>query len=265
MCAMIADTQRILRAAWSSYALGFPSRFHPEHGGLEFSCAGIGVALFNLAYPKTEGRIDDEQLERLLQEFRGVLAPRGVPGLLIARTDRLEGAGTGALFLMPGMVAQEFLPARQELPREEIREVRGAQMAAEIARLNAEAHELTPRDAAQMSCEGIWRAPNHGFLLYKNGVAVTGGAVSFVEGASYVGWMATDAGHRGYGYAEAVLRHMDAFMRKEYGVKESVLHATEMGRPIYERVGYRTVDEYAAYLCVAETGVDGATAGAGHD
>jgi hypothetical protein len=38
-----------------------------------------------------------------------------------------------------------------------------------------------------------------------------------------------------------------------------------IGRPIYERVGYRTVDEYAAYLCSAETGVDGATAGAGHD
>ena len=197
MCAMISDTQRILQAAWSSYASGFPSRFHPEHDSLEFSCAGIGVALFNLAYPMTEGRIDDERLEGLQREFRGVLAPRGVPGLLIARTDRLEGAGAGALFLMPGMVAEEFLPARQELPREEIREVRGAQMAEEIARLNAEAHELTPRDAAQMSCEGIWRAPNHGFLLYKDGVAVTGGAVSFVEGASYVGWMATDAGHRG--------------------------------------------------------------------
>ena len=262
---MIADTQRILRAAWSSYANGFPTRFAPVHSEMEFSCAGIGVPLFNLAYPKTEGRIDGEQLERLFEEFRGVLAPRGVPGLLIARTDRLEGAGAGALFLMPGMVAEEFLPAKRELPREEIREVRGAQMAAEIAKLNAEAHELTPRDAAQMSCDGIWRAPNHGFLLYKDGVAVSGGAVSFVEGASYVGWMATDAGHRGHGYAETVLRRTDAFMRKQYGVKESVLHATEMGRPIYERVGYRTVDEYAAYLCAAETAADGATAGTGHD
>jgi len=43
---------------------------------------------------------------------------------------------------------------------------------------------------------------------------------------------------------------MDAFMKRRYGVKESVLHATEMGRPIYERVGYRMVDEFAAYLCL---------------
>ncbi len=258
MCAMIRDTRRILQAAWSSYSTGFPTRFAPTHGELEFSCSGIGVPLFNLAYPKTEERIGGERFEELLREFRGVLAPRGVPGLLIARTDRLESAGAGALFLMPGMVAGELLPAQRELPQEEICEVRGAKMAAEIAKLNAEAHELMPEDAAQMSREEIWHAPNHGFLLYRDGQAVAGGAVSFVEGASYVGWMATDAGHRGRGYAEAVLRHADAFMRRQYGVKESILHATEMGRPIYERAGYRTVDEFAAYLCVAETGAGGA-------
>jgi GNAT superfamily N-acetyltransferase len=258
---MIRDTRRILQAAWSSYAEGFPTRFAPTHAEMEFSCAGIGVPLFNLAYPKTKEGIDGPGLEKLLGEFRSVLAPRGVPGLLIARTDRLESAGAGALFLMPGMVAGEFLPAQRELPREEIHEVRGAKMAAEIAKLNAEAHELTPEDAAQMSQEEIWRAPNHGFLFYNDGQAVAGGAVSFVEGASYVGWMATEAGYRGRGYAEAVLRHADSFMRRQYGVKESVLHATEMGRPIYERVGYRTVDEYAAYLCAAETGADSAAAG----
>jgi hypothetical protein len=43
---------------------------------------------------------------------------------------------------------------------------------------------------------------------------------------------------------------MDAFMRLRYGVHETVLHATEMGRPVYQRMGFRTVDEFAAYLCV---------------
>lgn len=232
---------------------------------MEFSCAGIGVPLFNLAYPRASNPIDRGERDTMLDEFRGVLAPRGIPGLLMVRTDLLDDAGAGALFRMPGMVAGELLPAERELPREEIREVRGATMAAEIAKLNAEAHELPPGDAAQMSRQEIWRAPNHGFLLYRDGQAVAGGAVSFVEGASYVGWMATNDKHRGHGYAEAVLRHADAFMRRQYGVKESVLHATEMGRPIYERVGYRTVDEFAAYLCVAETGVDAAATRVGHD
>ena len=33
---------------------------------------------------------------------------------------------------------------------------------------------------------------------------------------------------------------------------ETVLHATEIGRPVYERMGFLAVDEYAAYLCVPE-------------
>ena len=109
---------------------------------------------------------------------------------------------------------------------------------------------MSAEDAEMMTCLDLWRAPNHGFLLYENGGTVAAGSVTFAEGVSYVGWMATRAEFRGRGYAEAILRHMDEFMRRKYGVKESVLHATEMGRPIYERMGYRTVDEFAAYLCL---------------
>ena len=66
--------------------------------------------------------------------------------------------------------------------------------------------------------------------------------------------MATLPEHRGRGYAESLLRHLDAFMRGSYGVKETVLHATEMGRPVYERLGFRVVDEFAGYLCLPGAG-----------
>jgi hypothetical protein len=47
---------------------------------------------------------------------------------------------------------------------------------------------------------------------------------------------------------------MDAVMRRDDGVTESVLHATELGRPVYERLGYRTVDEFVGYLCMPAPG-----------
>jgi len=218
---------------------------------MDVAFAGIAVPLFNLAFPKSCGMLRRADMERLLEEFGNILAPRGVPGLLLVRNGQIaEDTGIEAMFRMPGMVAGELLPPKRKLGELVIREVAGAAMAEEIARLNVVCHEMELKDVAELTCAGLWEGPNHGFLLYENGVAVAGGSASFMEGVSYVGWMATLPKHRGRGYAEALLRHMDRFMRLRYGVNETVLHATEMGRPVYQRMGFRAVDEFAAYLCV---------------
>ena len=251
MSGMIADTQGIFVSTWQGYAEAFPSGARLAHPEMEIAFAGIPVPLFNLAFPKTSGTLRREELARLMGEFGKILAPRGVPGLLFVNSRQVEyGAGMEPMVRMPGMVAGELLPLKRELGNFVIREVSGAAMAEEIARLNVVCHEMERKDVPALTCAGLWRAPHHGFLLYEDGAAVAGGSASFVEGVSYIGWMATLPEHRGRGYAEGILRHMDAFMRRRYGVKETVLHATEMGRPVYERVGFRAVDEFAGYLCV---------------
>jgi GNAT superfamily N-acetyltransferase len=248
---MIADTGKIFLSTWQGYAEAFPSSARIAHPEMGIVFAGIGVPLFNLAFPKHSGTLARGELERLIGEFGKVLTPRGVPGLLLVRNGQAEeGVEIQAMFHMPGMVAGKLLPPKRGLGQFEIREVAGAAMAEEIARLNVVGHEMELKDVAELTCAELWGGPNHGFLLYEDGAVVAGGSASFVEGVSYIGWMATLPAHRGRGYAEALLRHMDAFMKRRYGVKESVLHATEMGRPIYERVGYRMVDEFAAYLCL---------------
>lgn len=251
MIAVIKDTRKIFVSTWQGYARAFPCGEQLAHREMDIAFAGIAVPLFNLAFPKSSGVLRGADLERWLGEFGKILAPRGVPGLLLVRSGQVgENVGIEAMFRMPGMVAGELLPPQRKLGNFAIREVAGAAMAEEIARLNVVCHEMAPEDVPRLTCAGLWQAPNHGFLLYEDGLAVAGGSASFVEGVSYVGWMATLAAHRGRGYAEALLRHMDAFMKRRYGTRESVLHATEMGRPVYERVGFRVVDEYAAYLCV---------------
>jgi GNAT superfamily N-acetyltransferase len=248
-----------LMAAWRVYAEGFPTFFAVKHAEMDVDCGGIAVPLFNSAYAKTDGVIEAGELQRMLREFGEILAPRRIPGLLFVRTDRVNApAGVEPLFRMPGMVAGELAAPKREAKELDIREVADLEMAAAISRLNAEAHGMSAEDAEAMTCLNLWRAPNHGFLLYEDGAAVAAGSVTFVEGVSYVGWMATQAEFRGRGYAEAILRHMDAFMKRTYGVTESVLHATEMGRPIYERIEFRAVDEFAAYLCAPAVSAVGA-------
>jgi|HubBroStandDraft_6_1064221.scaffolds.fasta_scaffold01120_14 GNAT superfamily N-acetyltransferase len=248
---MTRDTKKILMAAWKEFAAAFPSRFPARHAEMDIYCGGIAVPLFNLAYPKSDDAIRPTELERLMNEFGGILAGRGIPGLLFLRAEQVDsGMGLQPMIRMPGMVAGELNPPKLKLEEADIREIADSQMAKDIARLNVEAHGMTAEDAEAMSCMELWRAPNHGFLLYVDGVAVAAGSAMFAEGVSYVGWMATRAEFRGRGYAEAILRHMDAFMRRKYGVAESVLHATEMGQPVYERLGFRAVDEWVGYLCV---------------
>jgi GNAT superfamily N-acetyltransferase len=248
---MIRDTKRILIAAWKEFAEAFPSSFPARHAEMDVYCGGIAVPLFNLAYPKTDDAIRPAEMERLMNEFGGILAGRGIPGLLFVRAGQVEAEmELQAMIRMPGMVAGELNPPKRRLEEADIREVADLQMAKEIARLNVEAHGMTAEDAEAMSCMELWGAPNHGFLLYADGAAVAAGSAVFVEGVSYVGWMATHAEFRGRGYAEAILRHIDAFMRRRYGVTESVLHATELGKPVYERLGFRAVDEWVGYLCV---------------
>ncbi|HET7109000.1 MAG TPA: GNAT family N-acetyltransferase [Candidatus Acidoferrum sp.] len=248
---MIADTKKIFLKTWQGYAVGFPSSARLEHAEMEIAFAGISVPLFNLAFPKDSGKLRREELERLLGEFGKLLTPRGVPGLLMVRGGQVEnGAGLEPMLRMPGMVAAELLSPKRELGVFDIREVSGAVMAEEIARLNVVAYEMEMKDVAALTCAELWRAPHHGFLLYEDGKAVAGGAASFVESVSYIGWMATLPEKRGRGYAEALLRHADAFLRHRYSVKETVLHATEMGRPVYARMGFQAVDEFAGYLCV---------------
>lgn len=254
MCAMTDDTKKVFIAAWSAFAEPFPTSFTKAHDHLQIACAGIPVPLFNNAFPIGEAILSHAQFAELAREFTNVLADREIPGLLILRSAQVEGrVGLAPLFTMPGMVAGTLLPPKYAPKEMDIREVHGLAMAADLARLNAEAHGMTALDAEWMTCVQLWEmpAPNHGFLLYEQDEAVAAGSATFVEGVSYVGWMATREKSRGRGYAEAILRHMDGFMRQRYGVTESVLHATELGRPIYERIGFRCVDEYSVFLCGA--------------
>jgi len=80
-----------------------------------------------------------------------------------------------------------------------------------------------------------------------DGVAVTSGLGVRTGRAIGIYNVATREAARRKGYAEAMTRRIAAD-GAALGCDVAVLQASEMGRPIYERLGYRTVVEYVGYV-----------------
>jgi len=60
--------------------------------------------------------------------------------------------------------------------------------------------------------------------------------------------VATDANARRKGYGEAIVRHALQKAHESTGLTKSALHATAMGKPVYERIGFRPVADFRWYM-----------------
>ena len=75
-----------------------------------------------------------------------------------------------------------------------------------------------------------------------------------VDGYRYVALVATAPAHRRRGYADAVMRHALEAAASAYGERPTVLHATDAGRPVYERMGYTPISTHTLYMDAALLG-----------
>jgi ribosomal protein S18 acetylase RimI-like enzyme len=94
---------------------------------------------------------------------------------------------------------------------------------------------------------GVWN-DTYAYVGYKEGRAVTASVAVPVGGCLYVGWVATHPDVRRQGFAEAAMRRSLNEATQGTGYSRTVLHASEMGRPLYEAMGYREVAFFDVYF-----------------
>jgi GNAT superfamily N-acetyltransferase len=176
----------------------------------------------------------ERALPRLAEEYdsAGVRAwtvwvPRGEP----AAADVLQRAGH-VLDARPAAMALELsdlspAPAEVELAAADMREV---------GRLNDGAYG-TPGDFER----AFAHVPANRFQVYAAAAGACVVAVD-VDGDCGIYWVATVPSARGQGLASALMTRalLDA---RERGCTTSSLQATTLGRPVYERLGYRNLGE----------------------
>jgi len=73
-------------------------------------------------------------------------------------------------------------------------------------------------------------------------------AVLMVEGLRYVALVATQPACQRRGYADAAMRQALEHSAAVHGHCTTVLHATDAGRPVYARMGYRSVSTHTLFM-----------------
>jgi predicted GNAT family acetyltransferase len=81
-----------------------------------------------------------------------------------------------------------------------------------------------------------------------DGRPVCSAAVMMVDGHRYVALVATEPGQQRRGFADAAMRRALENAASAHGEAPTVLHATEAGRPVYERMGYSKISTHTLLM-----------------
>ncbi|MEO6326986.1 MAG: GNAT family N-acetyltransferase, partial [Thermoanaerobaculia bacterium] len=81
-----------------------------------------------------------------------------------------------------------------------------------------------------------------------DGTPVSSATVLMVDGHRYVALVATDPGQQRRGFADAAMRRALENAASAHGQTPTVLHATDAGRPVYERMGYASISTHTLLM-----------------
>jgi hypothetical protein len=167
--------------------------------------------------------------------FEELLSPQARAGLLASAA----GAGLGLAFSGRGMAGELSLPEPRH-PDLEFRRVETEEDLATYGELNARAYGMPPEvGRAALAGSALWRRDAYAYLALRDGVAVSCAATIGGEDAVFLALVATAPGEMRRGYGEAVTRKAIHEGIEQTGCRRVVLHATQAGQPVYERIGCR--------------------------
>ena len=84
----------------------------------------------------------------------------------------------------------------------------------------------------------FWPSDCFAFVGYNDETPVSSAAALPINGTVYIALVATDPEQQGKGFAETVMRRAIAEGQRAMGVRRTTLHASMMGYPLYQAMGY---------------------------
>lgn len=248
---------------WKLIGKPFPNVDSTDIPGLAISWPNTSFPFYNTLF-LTEQLTDARLLQKRVHEAAEYMHSRPHGGLFVVCLDNLSGSAKESL--TPILAQVKFVPA---IPM--------TGMAGDIFPLEAPRHptlrferisnDSTIRDFAELNCVSygvpvetslslirehtLWRDHAYGFVAYQGDKPVSTATGIINEGCIFLFLVATAADARRRGYGEAVCRHALQVAHEATGIQRSVLHATELGYPVYLRLGYHPTVKFLG--CMLES------------
>jgi len=170
------------------------------------------------------------------------------PDVLAASQDVFATHGLFTGMNWTGMVADALDPPAHPTGDLECRPVADAETRQAVSDINCICYKV-PLDWGRevIDREPFWNRGVFGSVGHVGSMPVTTATTLAVDGRLYVAMVATLPDYRRRGYAETVMRHSLAQAHAATGLTRTVLHATDIGLPVYRKMGYRPVTLFTMY------------------
>ncbi len=217
---------------------------------LHLTSCGFPTAEFNRAFLKKP----DGDLSAAIARAEAHFARLELPFFFTVRSDwedrcaaALRGAGYEPQGGAPAMLLDPVRDGSQEIAGLDIARVRSAQELVPFQETAFEGFGLPVQFGRLFLTEQLLAAPGAELYLGRvDGEPVSTSCLVPSSGVAGVYWVATLETHRGRGLGEALTW---AAVRggQLKGCRAASLQASEMGEPVYKRMGFRTTVQYLKY------------------
>ncbi len=232
-------------------------------GALVIYC-GLNYGVFNIAL--LEGGIDratsnGDGLEKRLQEIAQYFQQKTdrwsfwlcedlLDDAELRRSERtFQRLGLRAISYPPGMIADHLLPPAKTLPEIALQPVSDDATRQAFGDLTATCFDIPPVVAQKIYVpERAWRGAYQGYVAYANGqpVSMVASVVTGNELGIYS--LGTHPQFRRKGFGEAAMRAAIAAVQRKHDITRYVLQSTDVGHPLYRRLGFRDAARFTVYL-----------------
>jgi GNAT superfamily N-acetyltransferase len=243
--------------AWRLMCTGVAGSTTAAVDGVRYIFSGCPIAFFNVAFP-TARDVSAGALKAGADHARAWASDKGVPWLFLVTHEALEpgtdaaaildGCGFAPMMPLTGMIAEHVAPVTNMPEGLELTVPNDDAGCAAVLNVNGLAYGMDLEAATPLVGTPAFWANHFPVLGLAGGKPACSAAVMMVDGYRYVALVATDPAQQRRGFADAAMRRALEHSARVHGERPTVLHATEAGKPVYERMGYRTISAHTIFM-----------------